>query len=273
MAARCTYEYTFLYRLLREDEFPVEYGLYPENPNALVSVHDHVVKGSFIASCFISTSASLEALIYFARRSDIQPARIAAINLEELEESEEVDFYDLTDPNVRNLYLYSRRAKRRADKIEEVLVTGRIPSYCVYYVADIECQFEFLYRLLRKTENVYEDGIEAKDKEAGVSVRKFVLDGHSLASQFISTCASFKAVKKFSQNACIRLKQVAKINVRRLMESACVGFIDLTVRKNRELYLENDDSEDDAWIRARHFREVLIIGDIPADCVDDVIVL
>lgn len=271
MPTRYTLEYTFLYRLLREDEFPLEEGLSPKDPNADVSVHNHVDKGSSIVSRFISTSASWEALLNFARKSRTQPDRIAMINVKELE-SEEMLFYDLTNPRVQNQYLHSRRAHNRANKMKEVLFTGTIPNYCIYYVADIECKHKFLYRLLRRNENTSE-GLVAKDKEADITVDKFILDGSSIASQFVSTCASFKAVKLFSQNAYNRSKRVSKINVRRLIDSACAGFIDLTERENRELYLKNEDSEDDALKRARNFCEVLVIGDIPADCIDEVIVL
>ena len=163
MASSLSYDYTFLYRLLREDENPMEHGLLPYDDCARISVHQHIENGSRIPTQFISCSASWEAIVNFARRSDTRPARIAAINVADLEEyGDEVDIYDLTDPSVRCQYLHTKRANNRATKIQEVLIDGDIPLVCIQYVVDIECKYEYLYRLIRKHEEPLDDGIQPK---------------------------------------------------------------------------------------------------------------
>ena len=210
---------TFLYRLLREDEYPLEVGLESENPYAGVSIHEHIVNGSYRQTQFISCSASREAVVNFAQRSDTRPARIAAISVAELEKYGEVDIYDLTDPHVRSRYLNTKHANKRAENIQEVLIVGYISPSCIQYVFDIECKYEYLYRLVRNNENPSDVGIEPKNPDADYDVYKFITDGSYISSQFISTSASFKATKRYARNASNRTKRVAKINVRALSDS------------------------------------------------------
>lgn len=251
----------------------MDIGLRPKNIYARVSVHEHIKNGSFIDSPFISCSASWEAIVNFARRSDIRPARIAAICAAELEDyKDEDDIYDLTDSFVRNQYLRTRHADNRASKIQEVLIEGSIPPSCIQYIVDIECKYEYLYRLLRKNEEPLDEGMQPKNPDADYEVYKFIIDGKSISSQFISTCASLKAVKKYARNAKNATKRVAKVNVRVLMDSGEAGFIDLTERQNRDMYL-GEDLADDAWRSARLNREVLIIGNIPEHCIEDVFIV
>lgn len=263
MADTCSYEY--LYRLLRNDEYPMEDGLVPKDASANVTVQKHIAKGSKIESQFISTSCSLNAILQFAQMPNSQTTRIAVISVADLEESGEAVFYDLTDPVIRNRYLKPKAAKERAKKIQEILIAGTIPNDCIMYEVDMSCKYEYLYRLLRKKENP-EDGLIAKDPDADFTVHKFVLDGISIASQFISTSSSKRAVKWFAKKSSNHSKQVAKINVKLLEESGKAVFLDLTLQDNRDQYLETDQAFD----AVQNFREVLIIGKVPDDCIEDV---
>ena len=244
-----------------------QWGYSQKKPNSSFTVHQHIERGSSLPSQYISCSASLEAIVNFARRSKTRPARIATISVNELEgQWEDAIIYDLSDPGVRYQHLHSKHANNRAAKIQEVLIEGYVPPSCIPYVIDIECKYEYLYRLLRKQEDPLEDGLDPKSPDADFDVRKFVKDGGSIASQFISTCASFKAVKRFAANATNACKRIAKIDIRTLMESGVAGFIDLTERENRELYLD-EDLLSDAWRSARSNKEVLVVGNIPNDCI------
>ena len=80
-------QYHKLYRLLRSDEDPQSDGITTEEPDANVTVHDHVSFGSKNWSQYISTSASWDAIMTFANYKHSYPKRIAKINVDELEPS------------------------------------------------------------------------------------------------------------------------------------------------------------------------------------------
>ena len=123
--------YNYLYRLLRPDEEPLEYGITAEDPDAEVSVHDHVSFGSSYCSQYISTSASWAAILEFASHKKYFPKRIAKINVCELEDTGDVEFIDLTDPENREDFLEDAKADNFSRKYEEVLVIGEIPPHCI----------------------------------------------------------------------------------------------------------------------------------------------
>ena len=123
-------QYSYLYRLLRDQENPRDIGITAEAPDAKVSVHDHVRFGSNFCSQYISTSATWHAILIFASKKKSYPQRIAKINVAALED-EEVSFIDLTDEENREDLLEDERANNFARKFQEVLIEGAIPPECI----------------------------------------------------------------------------------------------------------------------------------------------
>ena len=123
----------------------------------------------------------------------------------------------------------------------------------------------YLYRVLRRDEQYVESqGITAKHPQANVSVQKHVRHGSNGKSQYISTSASSKAVKKFARLRRDRRKIIAKINCRLLHD---VWYVDLT-----SPYIRYRCCLDErAWNFASKYQEVLIIGYIPPYCIEEVI--
>ena len=124
-------QYHKLYRLLRSDEDPKYDGITAEEPDANVTVHDHVSFGSKYCSQYISTSASWEAIMTFTNYKLSFPKRIAKINVDTLEEIGDVKFIDLTDEDNRIDLLDDARANNFARKFEEVLIIWEIPPCCI----------------------------------------------------------------------------------------------------------------------------------------------
>ena len=125
-----------LYRLLRPDEWDAQTkGIAPQRPGANVSVLQHVARGSYNSSQYISTSASWGAIQDFARHSRTSPKKVAQINRACLTN---VEVIDLTDPCVRRMHLGGDdRAYNFANKFEEVLIVGNIPPECVTAIKDV----------------------------------------------------------------------------------------------------------------------------------------
>ena len=123
----------------------------------------------------------------------------------------------------------------------------------------------YLYRVLRKNERYVESqGITAKHPQANVSVRKHVGYGSYGRSQYISTSASLKAVKKLARLRRDRPKLIAKINCQRLRD---VRYVDLT-----SPYIRYRCCLDErAWNFASKYQEVLVTGYIPPYCIEELI--
>jgi hypothetical protein len=123
----------YLYRVLRRNE-DCSRGITAKNPLAQVSVYQHVDKGSYHRSQFISTAASLEKAEIFGRKSKAYreglAIKIARIDTQLL--TDRMTFIDLSDCNVRDHYFPNRdRAYYFARKFDEVLVVGKIPAKCI----------------------------------------------------------------------------------------------------------------------------------------------
>lgn len=117
--------------------------------------------------------------------------------------------------------------------------------------------YPYLYRVLRPTETTV-NGIHAKNPWAKFKVKEHVANG-----RLSTTASSSKAVEFASKDPNYQPgnKRIAQINTERLQN---VQYIDLT--NPSVLYSEIPDDER-AQNFARHFEEVLIVGDIPADCI------
>ena len=269
MAEGCAYDFQFLYRILRADEHPVEYGITAVSPFAKAGMQRHILHGTSTKSKFISTGASLEGILKFARKTKTRPIRIAVINFKTLKVVENVSIYNLNDKTVRQQYLKSERAIQFVENTKEVLIVGGIPAECVNYVAEKTCQYQYLHRLLRTGEEPLSNGIKAKDATSSVTVEDYILKGTSIASQFIATCASREAVERFADNATNARKSVAKINARKLEEAGKAIFIDLTCDDDLSLYCKRKTAKDIAW----KYQVVLIVGIIPKDCIDSILAI
>ncbi|KAK3106221.1 hypothetical protein FSP39_015492 [Pinctada imbricata] len=123
---------------------------------------------------------------------------------------------------------------------------------------------KFVYRLLNEME-MPEQGLKAKNPSASVSIQEHVENGSwGRPSQFISTAASFDALKQFATRSVSPRKRIVKIDLRKVEESTEAAVFDLTSKENRENYLTSEKAQN----FARKFQEVLIRGYIPADCIE-----
>ena len=136
-------------------------------------------------------------------------------------------------------------------------------------IGETSCQYSRLYRLLREDEMPKEEGIIAKRPDANKSVQEHVNCGSMFTSQFISSSASMPAVRAFARHRSPIGKRIATINVEELTKLGDVYYIDLTERDNRDKY----GLEGRAVAVARKYTEVLILGDIPLTCIDDITVI
>ena len=148
--------YTFLYRLLREDEWhyePTRLGkntraklngsIKAKNPNSDVCVLTHVSVGSYSPkhSKYISTPASQQAIETFARNSKSEIKMVVKINCQLLRD---VDYIDLTDKVIRDKHIPpdEERACNFAKKFQEVLLVGEISERCVCSFQEIKTETE-----------------------------------------------------------------------------------------------------------------------------------
>ena len=135
MEATC--QYSYLYRLLRSDEYPQVNGIAAQWPGGTVSVHDHVSGGSYAPSQFVSTCATWEAVVMFAAHSTTYPKQVAVINELALSNTGVAGFIDLTKQYNRLNLLHDDRAMNFARKFQEVLITGQIPASCIVQIYTI----------------------------------------------------------------------------------------------------------------------------------------
>lgn len=131
------------------------------------------------------------------------------------------------------------------------------------------CQYHKLYRLLRSDEDPEEDGITAEEPDAEGTVHDHVSYGSKFCSQYISTSASWDAIMTFANYKLSYPKRIARINVDKLEDIGDLTFIDLTDEDNRDEFLHDARANN----FARKFEEVLIIGEIPPSCIDNVYVI
>ncbi|XP_060598114.1 uncharacterized protein LOC132751919 [Ruditapes philippinarum] len=123
--------YERLFRVLRDNE-NISLGICPKNPNANKTIEEHVDNGSYSQSQYISTSASREAAIDFAKKGyNYSPGsrKIAVINTKKMPTS--VIYTDLTDPDILYEEIEDDRAQNFARKFEEVVIEGLIPAHCI----------------------------------------------------------------------------------------------------------------------------------------------
>ena len=136
-------------------------------------------------------------------------------------------------------------------------------------IGETSCQESRLYRLLREDEQPKEEGIIAQSPNANKSVQEHVNFGSNFTSQFISTSASMSAVRAFASRRFSKGKRIATINVDELTKLGDVYYVDLTIPDNRYKYR----LEGRAFTVARKYTEVLILGDIPPTCIEDITVI
>ena len=125
-----------------------------------------------------------------------------------------------------------------------------------------------LYRLLRPEESC-EDGLRAKNPHSNTSVFVHVTRGsYGPQSKYISTCGSWEAVNSLRSKS-RSPGQIVKIHEDKLPSR--VKIIDLRYQENRDDYIEYDDDEDSISKFnnfANKFEEVLLVGRVPARCLE-----
>ena len=146
-------------------------------------------------------------------------------------------------------------------------VAARI--YFFSAVGNTSCQYSRLYRLLREDERPKEEGIIAEKPTANKSVHDHVNFGSRFCSQFISTSASMSSARAFANWRSPIGKRIATIKVDELTKLGDVYYVDLTIGVNRDDYLDDLCAER----RAKKYNEVLILGDIPPSCIEDITVI
>ncbi|KAL4229668.1 hypothetical protein ACF0H5_010056 [Mactra antiquata] len=132
-----TMDTNYLYRVLRPDE-NLAVGINARAPSSARTVEEHISKGSYYPSKFISTSKSLEAAKLFASHTKNKPVRIAKIDVTKLQNTHQI--IDLTDPDVVDQYISVGNdfARNCVKKFEEVLIVGHIPPQCLQLATVVE---------------------------------------------------------------------------------------------------------------------------------------
>jgi hypothetical protein len=125
-----------------------------------------------------------------------------------------------------------------------------------------------LYRLLRPDE-CCGDGLRAKNPNSTTSIFDHVLRGScGTPSKYISTCGSWGAVNSFRSKSRYP-GLIVKIQKDKLPSG--VAIIDLRRQENRYQYIYNDVDNDSICKFnnfANYFEEVLLIGIVPAWCLE-----
>jgi hypothetical protein len=126
-----------------------------------------------------------------------------------------------------------------------------------------------LYRLLHSSE-CWEDGLCAKCPLSTTSIVDHVINGSSgPQSKYISTCGSWEAVNSLRSKS-RSPGQIVKIHEDRLPSSVII--IDLRYQENRDDYIDDDDDDEESISKfnnfANKFEEVLLVGHVPARCLE-----
>ena len=151
-------------------------------------------------------------------------------------------------------------------------IVGNHMSWLIFLftaIGETSCQYSRLYRLLREDEKPKVEGIIALNPNANKSVQAHVNVGSNFTSQFISSSASMPAVRAFARLGFHIGKRIATINVDELTKLGDVYYVDLTIPDNRDKYR----LEGRAVAVARKYTEVLILGDIPPTCIENITVI
>ena len=125
-----------------------------------------------------------------------------------------------------------------------------------------------LYRLLRPDE-CCGDGLRAKNPNSTTSIFDHVIrESHGPPSKYISTCGSWGAMNSFRSRS-FNPGLIVKIQIDKLPSG--VAIIDLRTQENRYQYIDNDVDNDSICKFsnfATYFEEVLLIGNVPAWCLE-----
>ena len=126
-----------------------------------------------------------------------------------------------------------------------------------------------LYRLLRPEESC-EDGLRAKNPHSNTSVFVHVTRGsYGPQSKYISTCGSWEAVNSLRRKS-RNPGEIVKIHEDRLPSN--VKIIDLRLQEKRDDYIDDDDDDEESIRKfnnfANKFEEVLLVGRVPARCLE-----
>ena len=123
-----------------------------------------------------------------------------------------------------------------------------------------------VYRLLNDTENPSQ-GLRAKNPFANISVAQHVGYGSAagFASQYISTTSTYIAAHSFAQMCRSPVVRIVRIDLDAAQLVSNISVIDLTNPFVRQQHIDTTD------IRANNFssrfQEILVVGFIPASCV------
>lgn len=126
------------------------------------------------------------------------------------------------------------------------------------------CVFlKILYRLLRPDENP-KKGLKAKDPFSTVSVKSHVSFGsRGPDSRYISCSRSKKSIKLFASHSTTNPKRIVKLKIDE-NDRKIKRIIDLT----DEDELEKHELSEQGMNFARKFQEVLIEGEVSAECIE-----
>lgn len=146
--------------------------------------------------------------------------------------------------------------------------------YEIYSVFWFQKKHPKLYRLLRENENK-NIGLKAKFPFSNISVAHHVAYGSKgKSSKYISTCSSPYAAynllelkrSRGSNRNRNNNDKIVEIDVNRLPSN--VSIIDLTSEELREPYEVRDEETNRKFHKfAQKYREVLLVGNIPANCL------
>jgi len=130
------HNYPPLFRVLRDDENPEEFGLTAKNPFANETLESHVLNGSksWMPSQYISCSNNFESALEFGNNKfQHPPFRIAILDRNMIENDARITVYDVSDGGYGYDFT-SRRAIHFAERFGKVILQGRIPKE---YVVDV----------------------------------------------------------------------------------------------------------------------------------------
>ena len=185
----------------------------------------------------------------------------------------------LTEHHGSSLALKEAAQARMSLCLSKCLIVGNLMfGSCIYNikktfffsaVGKTSCQYSRLYRLLREDEKPKEEGIIAESPNANVSVHFHVDHGSNHRTQFVSASSCMSSARAFARWRSPTGKRIATINVDELTKLGDVYYVDLTIADNRSEHLNSRRSQG----RARKYDEVMILGDIPPSCIEDITVI
>lgn len=134
---------------------------------------------------------------------------------------------------------------------------------------DLNIRHTFLYRVLRPDENPAE-GLKPKSSYSLTSLAEHVAFGSRISSKYISTSSDKQTALRFARMGMQRRggrKRIVTLDVEKLKNVPGIEIIDLT----NPLYLLIHCGSNSRAIRyANDWKEVLLVGTIPTECIIEI---